>query len=251
MDTVSSIDIPNGGTNYLRAPDLILWNPNTNTVVDNSSLIAEVPNTTISNIKVLAPINGLESVTHKCIAINNSNGIGIHSMSTTQASGIVTCILDTPILGFSSAPFKVGDRIYVEGIELADETSGSGYNSSDYNHVFFDVIDYANTNRAVLEYSIAGLTTNPGIAKTFQGGYANIINENVYPTFNVIQKRGSFNNNEQVYVDIGSGYLERDLYVTASMKKGPLPSLNNAITFLATLKTSEILLPSIVFNGIL
>ncbi len=216
LDTVSSIDIPNGGTNYLRAPDLILWNPNTNTVVDNSSLIAEVPNTTISNIKVLAPINGLESVTHKCIAINNSNGIGIHSMWTTQASGIVTCILDTPILGFSSAPFKVGDRIYVEGIELADETSGSGYNSSDYNHVFFDVIDYANTNRAVLEYSIAGLTTNPGIAKTFQGGYANIINENVYPTFNVIQKRGSFNNNEQVYVDIGSGYLERDLYVTAS-----------------------------------
>ena len=80
-------------------------------VVDNSSLIAHVPNATISEVEILSPVQGLQSESHKIVAINNSNGIGIHSMWTTQASGIVTCILDTPILGFSSAPFKVGDTM--------------------------------------------------------------------------------------------------------------------------------------------
>jgi hypothetical protein len=34
-----------------------------------------------------------------------------------------------------------------------------------------------------------GLSTNPGIAKTFQSGYATIINKKNYPEINVIKKR--------------------------------------------------------------
>ena len=221
LDTISSIEIPDGGKNFLNAPDLILYNPNTNEVIDTSSLIAEVPNSTISNVKQLAPINGLESVNHRLIAINNSNGVGIKTMyggGEGGFSGVVTCILDTPVLGFGSAPFAIGDQMFVEGIEQYDSSSnlfgGSGYNSGDYNYNFFEVTSFLNSNPAELEFNLSGFTTNPGVAKTYQSGYATLVNRSVYPTLNVVQKRGSFVKNEQLFVDIGSGYIAENVYVT-------------------------------------
>ena len=176
-----------GGKEYLSPPDVIVYDPISDTIVDSTSLVAKTPNQSISEVDVIAPIQGLNSVNHKIIAVNNSNGVGINSM-TGGGTGIVTCILDTPINGFTTPPFSVGDEIFVEGVELFGEagigtqsnsgtgisTEGDGYNSSNYQYRFFEVDDFINTNPAVLRYNLIGLTTNPGIAKTFQSGYANI-----------------------------------------------------------------------------
>ena len=62
--------------------NLIIFTPSINTVVDTSSLQADVPNQTISNVQLVAPINGLDSVQHKIFSINNSNGIGINSIQS-------------------------------------------------------------------------------------------------------------------------------------------------------------------------
>ena len=48
---------------------------------------------------------------------------------------------------------------------------------------------------------MAGLTTNTGIAKTFQSGYAFIINKNNYPIIEPIQTRGEFELNETLLVN--------------------------------------------------
>ena len=214
LDTIESVDVTDGGKHYLSPPDLIVWNPTTNTLVDDSSLIAKVPNATISEVEILSPVQGLQSESHKVIAINNSNGVGINTMYP-GSTGVVTCTLKTPINGFSTAPFSLGDEIFVEGVELYSD-SGTGYNSGNYNYQFFTITDYIDSNPAVLEYSISGLTTNPGIAKTAQSGYANIINKRIYPTFNVNQTRGSFASNEQLYVNTGTGFIKQDLFVTSS-----------------------------------
>ena len=58
-----------------------------------------------------------------------------------------------------------------------------------------------------------GLTTNAGIAKTFQSGYATLINESNYPRITIEQERGSFVENERLYVDSGQGYAKQDLFV--------------------------------------
>ena len=82
----------------------------TNVVVDNSSLQPIAPNQTISDVKVIAPVTGLDSLNHKIIAINNSNGIGINSVQTSS-SGLVTCFLETPMNGFvDPQPFAIGDE---------------------------------------------------------------------------------------------------------------------------------------------
>lgn len=155
-----------------------------------------LPSGAISEVRQIAPIYGLKSDPHKIIAINNSNGVGISSIVTNN-SGVATCILSTPILGFNLPMFAEGDEIFIEGIDLIENTNGTGYNSENYEYRFFKVDSYVNSNPAVLTFSIVddlgvGLSTNPGIAKTFQSGYASIVNRKYYPTINVIKKRVNF-----------------------------------------------------------
>ena len=59
LDVVNDVEIISGGKNYASAPNLLLFNPVSNTLVDDSSLQAFAPNQTISNVNVIAPINGL------------------------------------------------------------------------------------------------------------------------------------------------------------------------------------------------
>ena len=217
LDSIDTIDIEFGGARYLSAPDLILFNETTKEVVDTTSLVASAPNGSVAEVTQLAPIYGLDSEPHKIISINNSNGVGISSMITSN-SGVATCTLKTPILGFVTPQFKNGDEIYVEGIELIG--SGIGYNSADYDYRFFKVQSYVNSNPAQLTFALVddagvGLTTNPGIAKTFQSGYATIINKGNYPVINVIKKRGVFLLNENLFVNTGTGFFETDLSVSS------------------------------------
>ena len=226
LDSIVSITVTDGGNEYLSAPDIIVYDPENDVVVDDTSLLAKVPNQTISEVEVIAPVQGLNSVNHKIITINNSNGIGINSMEG-GGSGIVTCTLETPIGGFRVSPFATGDEVFVEGVELFGEagigtqsnvsvgvaTGGDGYNSANYQFRFFKVEDFVNSDPAVLKYSISGLTTNPGIAKTYQSGYASIINKNNYPILESVQERGSFITNEPILVKENDIFLSKDLIV--------------------------------------
>ena len=214
LDVIESVEVLSGGSDYTNAPNLILFNPVSNTIVDKVSLQAIAPNQRVSEVKVLSPISGLDSVVHKVISINNSNGVGINSVIISN-SGVVTCFLETPINGFDSQPFAVGDEIFIEGIQRVGESGigatqggsvtsttieGTGYNSEDYNFQFFEVIDYSAGTQSILEFSLAGVTTNPGIAKTFQSGYANLINKNSLPVIEPVIKRGVFELNETLIV---------------------------------------------------
>ena len=226
LDSIVSITVTDGGNEYLSAPDLIVYDPENDIVMDDTSLLAKVPNQTISEVEVIAPVQGLNSVNHKIIAVNNSNGIGINSMEG-GGSGIVTCTLETPIGGFRVSPFETGDEVFVEGVELFGEagigtqsnvstgiaTGGDGYNSSNYQYRFFKVEDFVNSDPAVLKYSISGLTTNPGVAKTYQSGYATIINKDNYPILESVQERGAFIINEPILVKENDKFLPKDLII--------------------------------------
>ena len=157
-----------GGSNYITAPNLLVFNPVTNTVMDRLSLSPIAPNQTISEVKVLAPVTGLDSVNHEIISINNSNGIGINSIQSSN-SGLITCFLETPMNGFQDPqPFASGDKIFVECIQRIGETGvgatqggistnttvqGDGFNSENYNYQFFTVQDYIAGTQAILKFN--------------------------------------------------------------------------------------------------
>jgi len=231
LDVIDSVKILSGGSNYTSAPNLVVFNPISNTVVDNVSMIATVPNQSVTEVEVVAPINGLDSVEHIIVPINNSNGIGINSIQSNQdgLSGIVTCFLETPFNGFPDPqPFAIGDEIFVEGIQRINEVGigtqqgiststtveGEGYNSTDHNFNYFEVTKYIGGTRARLEFNLTGVTTNPGFAKTFQSGYATIVNKNVLPQIVPVQTRGQFLINEELTVN-GS---ETDLLIVTEIR---------------------------------
>ena len=212
-NTIDSITILNGGQNYTSAPDLILVDSDTGELIDSGFLKANLTGSSIGEVKIEVEPKGLPIKPVTIRAINNSNSVSIDRVQSSL-SGIVTCILTTPLAGFTSAPFAVGDKVFVEEIEKAS-SSGDGFNSSDYGYRFFIVSSYQNTNPAEVEFSVSGLTTNPGVAKTIQESYASITNYNNYPEFEVTQKFLPFFIGETLSSDNGLGFVIRDLIVTA------------------------------------
>ena len=212
-NTIESVEVLSGGKNYSTPPNLLVVDPITNQVVNNDALSCTLSGSSISSVNVIYSPKGLSSPKQNIVAINNSNGVGINTMISSPA-GIVTCYLTTPITGFTTAVFSTGDEIFVENIQKNDST-GSGFNSTDYGYRFFTITNFVNSNPAKLEFSVAGLTTNAGIAKTSQSSYAFIVNKKNYPTFNPIQGFSSFLVDEQILVKASgsSSFIERDLYV--------------------------------------
>ena len=197
--TITDVEILNGGTNYTTPPDLAIVDSITGERINDGILTTEVQSSSISDVNIFEQPTGLNFNTKTLFAINNSNGVGISTMQTSL-SGIVTCFLTTPLLGFSTSIFSVGDEIFVEGITKSG-TEGSGFNSEDYQFNFFKVISYENLIPAKLKFSVAGLTTNPGLANTTQGSFANIVKRSEYPTFKVTQGKSSFVSGEQLFVN--------------------------------------------------
>ena len=228
LDIIENITVVDGGSDYLNPPNLILFNPESKEVVDTTSLECFSPFQAISSVNVIAPIKGLNSVNHRVVAINNSNGIGIVSMTTDGT--LVRCVMETPINGYVTPPFDVDDEIFVEGIQLFGDdpagigtqqssasgvttASGDGYNSSNYDYRFFKVSSYSSANPDVLEFDLVGLTTNPGIAKTYQSGYANIVNRKNYPVFETNQQRSKFALGENLLVNESGSFVKKDIVV--------------------------------------
>lgn len=202
-NTISKINVLDGGKNYSSSPDLIIVNNETGKIIDSGYLSANIFGSSINSVDIFQSPKGIPPSSNVIIkAINNSNGIGIQTISSSS-SGIVTCFLITPLNGFDIEPFTVGDKIYVEGIQKYGDT-GDGFNSENYGYRFFNVTKYENGGTLLqrkLEYSIAGLSTNIGIAKTNQESYGNIVNYKNYPVFEIITSYSPFIIGETLTVD--------------------------------------------------
>ena len=165
-NTVTGITINSGGSGYTSTPDLVLVNPDTGRPYEVGTLVAKIQGSSVNKVEILDAPKGLSDTQSKVFAINNSNGVGISSVFSSPA-GVVTCVLATPTLGFTTvtAPFAVNDFVYAENISLAS-TTGTGFNSEDYSYNFFKVTAYRNTNPAEVEFDISPYATNAGVAKT-------------------------------------------------------------------------------------
>ena len=211
-NTISAINVIDGGQNYISAPDLIIVNRD-GVEVDSGVLEANLQGSSIISVTIGDAPKGLSEVVNTVFAINNTNGVGIDSC-TSSPTGIVTCRLQTPILGFNTAPFAVGDKIFVEGITKIG-TDGQGFNSADHGFKFFPVTKFTNTNPAEVEFDMTGIATGAGIAVTTQNSYATLIRQSNYPTFEVVQTPLELVDSEKILtLDTATNeFVERDLEV--------------------------------------
>jgi len=212
---ITSVGVSSGGFGYSKEPDLIIVDSVTREVFDSGLLIPKLSNGTINSVEIKEIPYGISSNQTEIISINNDNGYAISSIQTSGA-GIVTCYLETPVLGFTEDPFAVGDKIFVEGVVNYD--SGNGYNSKDIGYNFVTVTSFTNSIPTSLEFNISGLSTNPGIAKTTQDSLAFITRYKDYPTFTINKEFARFTLGENILVYVNGKYVRTDIVITNSIK---------------------------------
>ena len=214
-NTITGIGVSFGGSGYVSAPDLVIVNPLTGVAYDNGILESKIQGTSISDVEIIEVPRGLSDTMNKVYAVNNNNGVSISSCTSAPA-GIITCILSTPIAGFSTDAFVVGEEVFLENIRKSG-TSGEGFNSADHGYNFFTVIGYTNSNPAKVVVDMSEYATNAGVAATEQNSFASIIKKSNYPTFTVSQETLNFIVGEKLLTLDGSSYIERDLVVTENL----------------------------------
>ena len=206
---IDRVDVLDGGKNYISAPSLIVVDLYTNTIVDSGLLVANFIGNTIISVDVVEEPKGLNDVSHRVFATNNSNGIQVERV-LSYSGGIVECELSTPpIAGFINPPFAVGDRIFVEGIQKQSFTDalgvitspGTGFNSADNGYKFFEVVEYTNSNPAILKYNIGEYTDNAGTPVTIQTAFTSIVKNQNYPVFNINRVPSLFFEGEKLLVN--------------------------------------------------
>ena len=211
---ISDIIPQYGGRGYYSKPNLVVVDFNTREVVNNGTLDPIIENNSITSVKIVSPPRGLDFGDYEVFTINNTNGVGISSISYSSFSGNVTCTLFTPIAGFPSLniPFQVGDLIFVEGIE---KVTGKGFNSADYGYSFFEVTSYVNSNPAVLTFNLSSYTQNAGVPTLSQNNFATIVNYGKYPRFSVYQKPSQFNIGEKISISYdGNSFEKTDSFIS-------------------------------------
>jgi hypothetical protein len=222
-NTLLKVDVIDGGKNYLSAPNLVVVDSTTGEKINNGLIRAKMSgggtgNSNIESVLIDIPVNGLPSTPALIRSINNSNGVLIDRIESSQ-SGILTCLIKTPILGFPADPFTIGDEVFVENIDNVQNT-GRGFNSENHGYEFFKVIDYTpGSNPGQIEIQIPTLYGNPGVAVTFQiNTFATIVKKINYPVFNSVQDYSLFLVGESISIISGENVLITDLIVETSNK---------------------------------
>ena len=210
-NTIGVITVTFGGNDYINAPLIKMVNPTTREVINNGLLEAELTNTTISNITPTVLPSGLPNGGIELFAVQNSNGVSISTISS-NSTGIFTCFINTPSAGFGTAPFNVGDEVFIEDVV---STGGTGFNSADVGYRFAKVSGYtvaATGSNDSVTIDLAGISTNPGIAAIDQSNVASLINKKNYPTFVSNLVPSFFTKGEKIL----SNSIERDLIITST-----------------------------------
>ena len=213
-DKIVSVNVSDGGKDYITSPTLVILDDESKEVIKSGSLQAKVNQATqsISAVDIVSTPKGIGEC--KIFTEDNTNGVQITNIAiggtivTSEATGLVTFTLATPILGFSSAPFKVGDTLFVENVE---NEYGDTFNSPSNQFKFYpvtNIVGGTNPNPFKLEINLNGLVSNPGLAKTLQT-YGSLINFDNYPKFDIITDLSPFSEGENLLVSRNNGSFEK------------------------------------------
>lgn len=218
---LTNVNVVFGGKNYPSAPTLIVIDSITRKQIERGLLEPVMSggglgNSNIEKVVIQSDVNGLPKNSVTIISTNNSNGVLIDRIDSSSV-GILTCLLKTPILGFTQDPFSIGDEVFLENIENVPNT-GIGFNSKDHGYKFFKVIDYVtSSNPGRIEIEIPELYGNPGTAVTFQiNTFATVVKKQNYPLFSVEQNYSLFSVGEKLSIITDENSISTDLTVAVS-----------------------------------
>lgn len=194
LSSIDKIDVKFVGNNYVTSPQLLLIDSYTNRVVEDVVLEYDLEN---RKVIILQNTKGIYNVDPKIIPVNNSNGVSVKFLEYDQTTKKIKATLNVYYDSIDSYPFKIGDKILVEGI--VDLKDGTGYNSSNHNYDLFTVTGLQNifgTLTSIVEYDFNGYG-DPGTID-LESTSGSIILEKDFPLFSVFLKKNNFLTGETI-----------------------------------------------------
>ena len=208
LSSFKSIGITSAGKDYLTPPGLVVIDGYINKIVSDVDLRYEIGAT---QVRIVKNTYGMYNTTPTIIPINNSNGVGINTISYNSTTKDVTVGFNT---GFSDAfPFAVGDKVMIENTSVGVGSTARGYNSSAYDYQLFTltaVNPALGGNTGSITYNLSDyLTTNefPGVPNN-SVLTGRVVNEKHFPTFDIKLKKNDFFVGETVFSPTGVGIVE-------------------------------------------
>jgi hypothetical protein len=209
LSSLQTVSVVSFGRGYTSVPKLIILDGKTKNIVPEVDLRFEFGNT---NVEIVRNTFGIYNTNPIIIPTNNSNGVGISTLVFNSTNKTVTAVLS---VGFSTAesfPFEIGDKIFVENINVGSATTVRGYNSSNYGYELFEVLSVAKNigGVGIITYSMAEYLDNnqyPGIYDP-KNSAGRLIPEKYFPKFDVTLKQNNFIKNERVVFEGGKGTVE-------------------------------------------
>ncbi len=235
LTSFESIGITSAGINYIGAPDLVAIDGFTKRKIDNIDLRYELGD---EEVTILQNTTGMYNLAPRIVPINNSNGIGIVSLSYTEATKTVKIYLNTTFSDASDFHYAVGEGVLIENLSVGVGSTGKGYNSANYpTNITNTQTEYGYTyftmtaaegqiggSGAYIEYSLDGLIPEglvPGIVD-LDNSRGRAVPVRDMPIFNPILTPNNFLKNE-------SAEITPQNAVIVGVNKGEIESWNPAI----------------------
>lgn len=211
VDVLSSIDnilVKSNGYYYLTAPDLILIDNYTNRVIDDILLDYKLASSTVN---ILKNTNSIHNIVPRIVPTNNSNGIKISNLSFNNSTKEVSITLGSVFSDIEDFPFEIGDKFMIEGVGIT--STGTGYNSKDYNYSFFtvtDIIPNIGFFGGIIKYKLSNYLNDGEIPGTYDPSisYGFVIPEKYMPIFEVNIRKNELIKGESIKSKNYSGVVE-------------------------------------------
>ena len=210
LASLESVGVTSVGKGYGIAPKLIVLDGETKKEVPDVDLKYTLGN---SKIEILKNTTGMSMLPPTILPTENSNGVGINTISYNPNTKDVTVELN---VGFSTAdtfPFNVNDKVIVENVSVGVGSTGLGYNSVNYDYTLF-TISQTHPNiggiGATVTYNMGNLV---GAGKTIgefvpANSAGRIVPEKYFPVFETTLTTNEFFVGEEVKSNSATGFVE-------------------------------------------
>lgn len=193
LTTFEYIRIKSLGKNYSTNPDLVVIDGVTGEIVNDVFL--KIDNNK-NYVDIIKNSNGFYNAIPRIVPINNSNGIGIDSITYDNITKTVSLYFTSQFSNLNDIQFSIGDKIFIEGISVTN-SSDKGFNSKNYNYSTFTITEvFTNLGGfgSGLKYTLDEYLTgseNPGTFDS-ENSSGRVILESDFPQFEIKLNKNDF-----------------------------------------------------------
>jgi len=209
LNSLKFIGISSVGRGYTSAPKLLVFDGKTGKLVPDIDLKYVIGE---SQVSILKNTYGIYDAPPTILPVENTNGVGIGTINYNATTKDVTITMSVGFSTANSFPFKVNDKVMIEGVSVGLGSTGVGYDSKNYNYKLFTLtaVDGNLGGIGTVTYSLDG-EIDEG---TFPGAYdsvnssGRIIPEKYFPIFEVDLSTNDYELGEIAQSDSSTGIID-------------------------------------------